>query len=99
MGAIKPIKDEVRDLVRECVIRELVRRIAQQKQAPTGMNPTGPSLEDPGFLKLVPVFRSIENVKMRFAIADQLRFFQLLGDDAEIEFASTAAREATKLRT
>src|SRR5690242_13269156 len=74
------------DLMREGVVRELVGWIAQQKQTSAGMNPTRPGLKDSGLLKFVPVFRSIKDVKVRFAIAGQLRLVQFFGDDTEIEF-------------
>src|SRR5215813_7745472 len=76
----------MRDLVPEGVVRKLIGRIAQQKQTARRMNPARPLLQSSGLLEFLPVFRPIKNVKMRFALRDQVWLFQFLSHHPEIEF-------------
>src|SRR5690348_10591806 len=63
---IKPVHDEVGDLVSEGVVGELEFRIAHDEETAAGMNPAGPFFKTAELLELRPIFRRFEDVDVRF---------------------------------
>src|SRR5712691_2465547 len=80
--SVKAVQYQVNDLVSEKVVAEFVGRIALNKKASLRMNPTRPRLQVAEGLKLLPFFRALKNVNVRFRVAGWLLPFQLLCNDA-----------------
>src|SRR5256885_17030735 len=63
---VKAVQDKVNNLVTKKTVAEFVSRIPLNKETAGGMNSPGPFFEDSEGLKLLPVFRLLNKVNMRF---------------------------------
>src|SRR5438445_7735481 len=79
---VKAVQHQVNGLVPEKVIAEFVSWVALNEKAARRMNPTAPWLQLAEDLKLLPFFRALKNVNVRFGVARRLIPVQLFGDDA-----------------
>src|SRR5437660_516801 len=79
---VKPVDDEVHDLVPEQVAGKFVFWVALNEEASLRLNSAGPGFQFAEGLKLLPLFRTFENINVRFDVAWRLFALQLFGDDA-----------------
>ena len=79
---VKPVDDQVHDLVPEQVAGKFVFWVALNEEASLRLNSAGPGFQFAEGLKLLPLFRTFENINVRFDVAWRLVALQLFGDDA-----------------
>src|SRR5437870_8487125 len=65
---IESMKNEMDDFVPKDITGKFLPGIAKNEQTPLRMNSTGPLLQFPQTLKLLPILRALENIDVRFDI-------------------------------
>ena len=83
---VKAVQDEVNNLVTEKIVAEFVGRIALDEETSGRMNSTAPRLQFSEHLKLLPFFRALKNIDVRFRVCRRLVALQFFCDDAVMEF-------------
>src|SRR5207253_9790414 len=78
---LKAMKNEMNDLVAEKIIAEFIFRISLNEQTAGGVNSTCPRFQFAEGLKLLPFFRPLKNVNVRFDVAGRLFALQFFCDD------------------
>src|SRR5205823_5845067 len=79
---VKAVQDKMNNLVTEKIVAEFVSRIPLNKETAGGMNSTRPFFQVSEGLKLLPVFRLLKNINVRFDVAGRLLALQFLRDHA-----------------
>src|ERR1700731_475538 len=74
------------DLVSQKIVAEFICRISLNKETAGRVNSTTPRLKFAEGLKLLPFFRPLENINVRFDIAGWLFALQLFRDDTIVKF-------------
>src|SRR6202011_5219084 len=83
---VKAMQNEMNDLVSQKIVAEFICRILLNKETAGRMNSTTPGLEFAESLKLLPFFRALKNVNVRFDVAGGLLALQLFRDNAIVKF-------------
>src|SRR2546430_3131879 len=79
---VKAVQDKVNNFVTEKIVAEFVSRIPLNKETAGGMNSPRPFFKVSEGLKLLPVFRLLKNVNVRFDVAGRLLALQFLREHA-----------------